>query len=94
MTPSLDPSQENLFSSLSQGGDYISPDTRVHQHPSSPSPGHVWNAQTMITFDKVKLTNNRTPSWDENQVVMKQKANKIKSMIIKGILLKIKILNI
>ena len=29
-------------------------------HPDSPAPGHFWTSSSVIAFDKLKLTNNRT----------------------------------
>ena len=41
--------------------------SQVHPHPHNPAPGHSWNNQSVITFDKLKLTNNKHRA-DTNQV--------------------------
>ena len=32
-----------------------------HHHQNNPSPGAFWNSQPSITFDRIKLTNNKSP---------------------------------
>ncbi|XP_071446203.1 T-box transcription factor TBX18-like [Hetaerina americana] len=34
---------------------------RLFVHPDSPAPGQLWMAQGVVSFDKLKLTNNRRP---------------------------------
>jgi hypothetical protein len=33
----------------------------MYVHPDSPATGQLWMAQGVVTFDKLKLTNNRRP---------------------------------
>ena len=60
---------------MSGGGDPPpAPPVSPHPHPSSPAPGLTWTQQTSVTFDRLKLTNNRQQSAaagatvEENQV--------------------------
>ena len=45
------------------GGEGDCPDqtaAATHLHPNSPAPGAFWNNQLPLTFDRIKLTNNRS----------------------------------
>ena len=44
------------------GGDALDQAASLtHLHPSSPALGSFWNNQQILSFDRIKLTNNRTP---------------------------------
>ncbi|XP_046390484.1 T-box transcription factor TBX20-like [Ischnura elegans] len=45
----------------STAGATTSRTARLFVHPDSPAPGQLWMAQGVVSFDKLKLTNNRRP---------------------------------